>query len=161
MIKTFNYKITKSDYLNAQKEFTKKGILRTFLIMFFTASFVFGMASDLDLGLWYMYFILLIITGFLSLICLPIYQKFSLSRSYEKYTQFKKEHIVRIEEDKVFFKSENGESSYSYGEFLKIKSIEESILLFFGPKIFLILPKRVLDQESISLLEKKAKEIKS
>lgn len=160
-MKTFSYRITKEDYLNAQKKFIRKGIFRTFLIMFFTAAFVFGITSNANLDLWFMYIILLFITGFLTLVCLPIYQKYSLSKNYEKHTQFKKEHSVRIQEDKLFFINENGESSYEYKEFLKIEILKDSVLLFFAPKIFVILPLRVLDKDSLSVLQMKAREIKS
>ena len=67
------------------------------------------------------------------------------------------EQKVSITDKDIHFSSRNGEARYNYSELVKVVSREDMFLIFPTTQIFHLIPKSILDDTAIDLLEANSK----
>ena len=148
----YKYHITEEDFIKANKYVQQKRVwISTGLAIIITWLVLFVLKSDpvsLIAGA-----IATILALILFSAGIPVLQGISYKKIYCKNPTLQYEQKVLITEKGIHFSSKIGEANYEYNDLVRIVSREDMFLVFPTTQIFHLIPKNVLDNTSIEVLE--------
>lgn len=156
--RTITLTLTADDYIAANKLFTIKTFISRWRIaayLLIVAIFVLSLfAPQSSLSAFTPFYIVIALS-----FALPFYQYFYVARaaarkSYAAQKTLRYETTVAWTEENVTMTNQQGGATIPWSDFLKWAENDRVVLLFQGPRLFNMLPKRVLTAAQIDDLKR-------
>ena len=98
--------------------------------------------------------IVYLILAFYFLVLAPLINRMTFQRTYRNNPLLHNTQHVKLSDDAILFRSENGESSYRFAELKRLQIYPDLVMVYPTTTIFHVIPRDILGETELAILSR-------